>query len=227
MTNIVAKTIEVTDLGVVRGGRSVFAGLSFEVTSGQLLILKGANGSGKSSLLRTLAGLLPFQHGSLTMNDHDMIVDPIAWTSALHFIGHADAIKPVWTLRQNLCIFAATALGQHAAPEEIEAAASMLGLSDLLDQPAQYFSKGQYHRASLARLGIGMRSVWLLDEPTVGLDSINRVRLADMINTHLSLGGIAVIATHDDLGIDAKIEKKIIPLDDYSCEITVSTEYLL
>ena len=208
--------ITASNLGAIRGGRSVFSGLGFELSAGCIMLLKGTNGSGKSTLLRLLAGLLPASAGSLHIGGISPAEDPAASQASLHYIGHADALKPVWTLRQNLDFFARTVLGLLPEDSLIEKAAASMDLLALLDQPVRYFSAGQRHRSSLARLGLGNRSLWLLDEPTVGLDAANRALLATMIERHLATGGAVIAATHDALDLAAGTPVQTLLIDDFT-----------
>ena len=202
MKNPSETLVNAQQLTARRGGRTVYVGLGLEVEPGELVVLKGANGSGKSTLLRQLAGLLPITEGRIELAGICTREDPVTARSTLHYIGHADGLKPALTLRENLSLYVTTVLGESVDEDAIDAAAAAFDLSQLLDQPAQLFSAGQRHRSSLARLPLGARKIWLLDEPTVGLDAKNRERLASLVREHLDTGGAAIIATHDPLGVD-------------------------
>jgi heme exporter protein A len=183
----------------VRGGRQVFAGLSFVLAPGDVLVLRGANGSGKSSLLRLLAGFLPPAAGQIAWDDTAIALDPAAHRARLHYVGHADALKGLLTARENLA-FAAALSGASASA----AAAGLDGfdLMTLADLPARYLSAGQKRRLALARLLAVRRPLWLLDEPAVGLDAANRERLEQALAGHRDAGGIAVLATHGDVAVE-------------------------
>jgi heme exporter protein A len=183
----------------VRGGRLVFADVSFALSAGEALLLRGPNGAGKSSLLRLLAGLLEPAAGVLSWDSRPLREDP-AHRSRLHLIGHGNAIKAALTVRENLR-FAVALCGATAAG--IEHALDSFDLAALADVPSLYLSAGQRRRLALARLLAAPRPLWLLDEPEAGLDAASRERLARAIAGHRAQGGIAVIATHGDVGVAA------------------------
>lgn len=189
--------LEATDLACVRGERPVFKGVSFALAPGQAIMLKGANGSGKSSLLRILAGLLKPVAGRLAWNGVAVADDPEDYRADLCFVGHLDAVKAVFTVEENLA-FWATLGGGGADPAT---ALGRFGLSALADLPAQYLSSGQRRRVNLARIAVSPATLWLLDEPTVGLDAAANRSLLSLIDEHRRGGGMAIIATHVDLGI--------------------------
>lgn len=184
------------DISCERGGRLIFEGLSFTLEQGELLELRGANGAGKSSLLRLIAGLNQSRTGSLAL---EQAPAETSVAENCHYIGHAEANKSVLTLRQNLN-FWATFLGNGNIEKGLEA----FDLTSIADDPARLLSSGQKRRLSLARLATVERTLWLLDEPTVGLDQNSTGKLNDLLKGHLSNGGMAIVATHTDLGITAK-----------------------
>lgn len=176
---------KVTDIGCRRGDLQVLAGVRFSLSPGQALILRGPNGSGKTTLLRTLAGLTPPQAGSISAPDE-----------AIAYAGHADGLKSQLSVAENLQ-FWADIFGHPG----IDAALEFFDLRPLANRPAQDLSAGQKRRLGLARLLVTGRPIWLLDEPTVSLDAANVAVFANMIDSHLQTGGIAVLATHIDLGL--------------------------
>ena len=180
--------LEVRDLTVARGGAPVLSGVSFVVPQGQALVLRGPNGIGKTTLLRSLAGLQPALSGSVSFG---------AETSA--YASHADGIKAQLTVVENL-VFWADIYGA-TVPDTVYDA------FDLRDPQARFagtLSAGQKRRLGLARLGVIGRKVLFLDEPTVSLDGFSVKLFAKWLRgSHLAQGGIAVIATHIDLGLDA------------------------
>jgi len=188
--------LAVHDLVSARAGRPVHAPVAFDLAEGDALLLRGANGSGKSTFLRTLAGFLRPAAGSASWQDRPL-TDP-AWPAALHWISHVNALKAGLTVRENLQIGAALAGG----PADPVAAADVFDLRPLLDVPAGRLSQGQRRRAALARLVAVPRRVWLLDEPGVGLDAANRQHLARLIDRHRAGGGIVVAASHGDVTLD-------------------------
>lgn len=184
-------------LGCVRGGRAVFAGLDMTVTAGQSAFLVGPNGSGKSSLLRVLCGLLPAAAGTLSWNGAPVGDDPEAHRARLAYVGHHNAVKPVATASETLGFWVSVGGGD---PASVRPALDRLGLGPIADEPVLYLSAGQKRRLALARLLALDRPLWLLDEPTVGLDAESVDTFEAMLRDHLDRGGLAVVATH--LAID-------------------------
>jgi heme exporter protein A len=199
-----------TDLSCVRGGRRVFAGVNFAVESGNSVVLTGANGAGKSSLLRLVAGLIHPEQGSvaLTGGDGELSVGEQA-----HYVGHLDPLKPALTVMENL-VFWVRFLNGEAPPEPVSAAERGLeavGLGELGHLPAGYLSAGQRRRLSLARMLAVPRPIWLLDEPTTALDAAAQERLGAVMQAHLQGGGIMLAATHGPLGLDGAQELRLGP----------------
>jgi heme exporter protein A len=197
-----------TDLGCVRGGRRVFAGVNFTVAAGTPLLLTGANGAGKSSLLRLIAGLIHPDHGTVSLEGGN---DEFSVGEQAHYLGHLDPLKGALTVVENLT-FWVRFLNAEAAPDECEAAERSLdtvGLGDLADVPAGYLSAGQRRRLSLARMVAVPRSLWLLDEPTTALDAASQERLDKLMRTHLGDGGLIVAATHGPLGLPGAQELRL------------------
>lgn len=180
--------LTVSDVSVARGGAPVLTGVSFTVPAGEALVLRGPNGVGKTTLLRTLAGLQPAMSGTV-----DFPEDEGAYAS------HADGIKAQLTVTENLAFWADV----HGAPLP-ETVFETFDLADLRTRFAGTLSAGQKRRLGLARLGVIGRKVLFLDEPTVSLDRFSVKMFARWLrDDHLAQGGIAVIATHIDLGLDA------------------------
>ena len=180
-----------------RAGRLVFEGLSFALVSGQAAALRGPNGSGKSSLLRILAGLAPAAAGGARLDGLRLSTDGEAWREKVALAGHLDAVKPAFTVRGNLAAWAAF----HGAPAaRVDAALERFGLQRLAEDPAHWCSAGQKRRLGLARLLVAARPIWLLDEPTVSLDAGSTATFAEVVCEHCAAGGIALAATHVDLG---------------------------
>jgi heme exporter protein A len=176
---------KVTDISCRRGDLRVLAGVSFTLTKGQALILKGPNGSGKTTLLRSLAGLTPIETGKIDAPEE-----------ALVYAGHADGIKAQLTVAENLR-FWADVFGQP----DIDDALDAFALRPLASRPAGHLSAGQKRRLGLSRLLVTGRPIWLLDEPTVSLDAANVAVFAGIVESHLAKGGMAILATHIDLGL--------------------------
>ena len=176
----------------------VFGGLSFSINAGQYLSLRGRNGTGKSTLLRMIAGFIPANAGTLEITAND-----VGFTARNHIVlvGHLNGLKAAMTLRENAQLFYQTMTGHGLDPDALYSAANQFDMVHLLDQPVQYFSSGQRHRSALMRFLLIRRQIWLMDEPTVGLDSDNRAALATVMRNHVMRGGIIIAATHDPIDI--------------------------
>src|SRR5580704_15850082 len=191
------------DLACHRGGRDVFAGVSFSVASGEALAITGRNGAGKSSLLRTIVGLVRVSHGRLDLEGGD---SELTIAEQAHYLGHQDALKPSLSVAENLGFWAGF-LG--SATVDIGPSLEAVGLAELADLPAAYLSAGQRRRLSIARLLAVKRPIWLLDEPTSTLDSAAQDHLAGFMRAHLTEGGIILAATHGSLGLGATAELRL------------------
>jgi heme exporter protein A len=181
--------LAVHDLAVARGGVPVLEGVSFALGPGEALILRGPNGSGKTTLLRTVAGLQPPLAGRVE-----------AAPDAIAYAAHADGLKATLTVTENLRFWA-----RIFGTGEIVPALAAFDLEDLADRPAGALSAGQKRRLGLARLLVTGRPVWALDEPTVSLDVASVGLFAEAVRRHLGQGGAALIATHIDLGLEARV----------------------
>lgn len=195
--------LSAVDLACHRGGRDVFTGLSFTVASGEVLTVTGQNGAGKSSLLRTIVGLVRTSYGRLDLEGGD---NELTIAEQAHYLGHQDALKPSLSVAENLTFWAGF-LGSAAV--DIGPPLAATGLAELADLPAAYLSAGQRRRLSIARLLAVKRPVWLLDEPTSTLDSAAQDRLAGLMLAHIATGGLIVAATHGGIGIVATRELRL------------------
>jgi heme exporter protein A len=187
------------DLACRRGERLIFARLSFALGEGGALLLTGPNGSGKSSLIRVMAGLLPPQRGSMTWQDGLIAEDPAAHRARLHLVGHQDAVKPVLTVLETAAFWGGLRGGEAAAAQ---AALERFGLAPLAAYPCRLLSAGQRRRLALARLLASPAPLWLLDEPTTGLDQASTRALEAAIADHRAAGGMVVASTHIPLGME-------------------------
>lgn len=180
-----------------RGGRTVFNGVSFAIAAGQLMQLMGPNGSGKSSLLRLIAGLNEAAQGALSFSGggEDLTIGQQA-----HYIAHQEAVKAALTVGENLAFWR-----DFLGGGDVEAAMAAFGLARLSHYPAGLLSAGQKRRLALARLALVPRVLWLLDEPTVGLDAASQEKLASAMRVHLERGGLIIAATHVALGIEPDV----------------------
>jgi heme exporter protein A len=180
-------------LTAIRGERLVLEDLTFEVPRHGALLLSGRNGAGKSTLLRVLAGLVRLEAGRLLWDGADAFADRTEHGTRVALLGHQDALKPGLTAAENLA-FASRLSGRPVAP-----ALTSLGLEDLADMPARMLSAGQKRRLALARVSLSVAPLWLLDEPTLGLDDLAVDQLGLLLACHRDAGGMIVAATHMSL----------------------------
>src|SRR3569623_1409176 len=186
------------NLTCVRGGRTVFAGLSFAVSGGEALLITGRNGAGKSSLLRMIAGLVRVAEGRLALSGGEA---EASIAEQAHYLGHQEALKSSLSVGENLAFWIAYLGGsRQALPEALD----RVGRKPLSGLPAADLSAGQRRRLAIARLAAVQRPIWLLDEPTSALDAPSQERLAVLMRTHLDTGGIIVAATHGPIGLAAR-----------------------
>lgn len=171
------------NLAIFRGNRLVLSGISLLLRPGGILLLHGANGTGKTSLLRALAGLTPVAAGELLWDDQPALADPALHARRIGWLGHQNAVKPSLTLLEH-------------APQT---ALRLMGLERLADMPARFLSAGQTRRLAIARMAATPKPLWLLDEPTTGLDSAAIDRFLTLCQTQQTRGGMMIISTHSDL----------------------------
>ncbi|EAQ27204.1 heme ABC exporter ATP-binding protein CcmA [Roseovarius sp. 217] len=198
--------LKVSDLTIARGGIPVLEGLSFALDSGQALVLRGPNGSGKTTLLRTVAGLQPAVLGRIDVPPESLV-----------YAGHADGIKPTLSVAENLK-FWAEVFGNKDYSHAIDA----FKLAPLADRPAGALSAGQKRRLGLARLLVTGRTIWVLDEPTVSLDAEAVALFATAVRGHLAAGGLALIATHIDLGLS---EAQVLDVGGYRAKPLAENDF--
>lgn len=190
--------LELKDVAVRRGGRLLFEGLNLALAAGEACALTGANGAGKTSLLRAVAGLVRLEAGEVGFGG----VDPAEARGAeLHIVGHQDGLKPARTAKEELDFWTRWTGGSEAGAD---AAAETLGLRPLMALEVRRLSAGQRRRLALARLLAAPRRLWLLDEPLSPLDAGWRARFGEIMQAHLAGGGLILAAVHDPLPIKAK-----------------------
>ena len=181
--------LSVEDLTCVRGGLTILSGVTFRVPDGGALALRGPNGAGKTTLLRTLVGLQNARNGQVSRPPSDFA-----------YGSHSDAVKGALTVRENLTFWA-----EVYGTRDIKAALKAFGLEALVDRPAAELSAGQSRRLGLARLLLTGRPIWALDEPTVALDTASVDLFAAAVATHRAAGGLVLMATHIDLGLEVEV----------------------
>lgn len=191
--------LEARSLAAIRGERLVFRDISFELPKGGALVLVGRNGAGKSSLIRLLAGLTPPASGELFWQGENALDDPPRHAARLCFVGHMDAIKPGLTVSDNL------GLARRRTRADLLAALATVDLDGFADLPARLLSSGQRRRLALARLALGDAPLWLLDEPTTGLDAASVRLLEARFAAHRARGGMIVAATHLPLDLPGAV----------------------
>ncbi|HTZ03636.1 MAG TPA: heme ABC exporter ATP-binding protein CcmA [Xanthobacteraceae bacterium] len=196
--------LTVAELACERGGREVFAGISFAVEGGEALLVSGRNGAGKSSLLRVLAGLIRPAAGRLSLEGGD---PELSIAEQAHYLGHQDAQKGALSVAENLRFWT----GFFGRGGDTAGALAAVGLGGLAGLPAATLSAGQRRRLSIARLIAAPRPIWLLDEPTSTLDRGAQDRLAALMATHLAGGGLIVAASHGPIGLPAVKELRLDP----------------
>ena len=182
--------LSATGLSVGRGGLTLAENLTFSVSSGQCLLLRGPNGTGKTTLLATLAAMVRPLDGSVVVQAGD------TEAAMVHYCGHRNAIKQRLTVSENLAFWRAI---NGPTGADVALALATMGLGALADLDAGYLSAGQTRRLALARLLVSLRPVWLLDEPTAALDSAGHHLVSTLIERHLDMGGLAIAATHDPI----------------------------
>ncbi|MBV2142266.1 heme ABC exporter ATP-binding protein CcmA [Falsochrobactrum sp. TDYN1] len=200
--------LEAENLAGERGGERVFSPLSFDLFSGEAMVVTGPNGSGKSTLLRIICGLLQPETGRVELTEDG---ENVPVREACHYLGHQNAMKPALSVRENL-LFWQKFNGAEAL--EIDEALEAVDLPGVEHLPFGYLSTGQKRRVSIAKILISHRPLWIVDEPTAGLDKASETRFAGLMRDHMREGGMIVAATHIPLGLD-----NIKTLDMAACSI--------
>ena len=185
-------SLELSDVGLHRGGRGLFAGLSFTLRGGQLALLMGPNGSGKTSLLRAIAGFSPAGQGRIAFNGGAASGEATDERPGIAYLGHLDGLKKDLSVEENILFISKLHGSSHAVDEMI----AELGLAQVARRSVRQLSAGQKRRAALAHLSSSSARLWLLDEPLTNLDRPGRELLGRWLDRHLGRGGIAIVATH-------------------------------
>lgn len=188
--------ISVHDLACRRGGRTLFSGLAWCAGAGTVVTVRGANGAGKTSLLRLLAGFGLPEHGEVRWAGRPIRDDRAAFHRSVAWVGHADGVKADLSPRENLAFHRAL----HPAPAaSVDAALDAFGLTRAADDPCRTLSAGQRRRTALARLLLGTSALWILDEPMAALDADGQRSVAALLARHVDDGGIAVVTSHQPI----------------------------
>ena len=195
--------LEVADLACRPGGREVFERLSFAVGPGELLALVGRNGSGKTTLLRALALLVRPESGSIHWQGADVRAEPEAWRGRLAWLGHLEGLKGDLTVAENL-LAAERLRAAPPAEDRLDSALVAFDLPSLAARPVRTLSAGQRRRTALARVVLAQAPLWLLDEPLNALDAPAQSAFRAALQKHLAAGGLAIAATHADLGVSGR-----------------------
>jgi len=195
--------VQAQDLSFERSGRIIFSSVNLYLKEGQIIFIKGKNGSGKTSLLRCLAGFTPITSGKILWYDNEVLPAFYSEEPLVAWLGHLDAIKGSLTVKDNLLFFAKI---WSVELNTLNKCIKKLSFEKFMNFPASWLSAGEKRRLSLLRLSFCPAKVWILDEPSTFLDSDNREILIDIMNAHLKNKGAIVCATHDNLKISNAIE---------------------
>ena len=193
-----------SDLTLFRGDRCLFRGIGFEVESGELLVLEGSNGSGKTSLMKAIVGMLELECGILKWNDRPVTEQRQEFHGSLVWLAHRVGLKADLTLVENLRFESAL---RPQASDDMEPVLERLGLTRLKPLPLRSLSAGQQRRVALARILLADVPLWLMDEPFTNLDRAGRGLVLRLVNDHLETGGMCIMAAHQDIEIDAPMKK--------------------
>jgi len=190
-------SIKAEHLHLWRGEHHVLAGVNLAVNAGEMLQVTGANGSGKTSLLRTLCGLVHPEEGRVLWGDQNVQKDLPAFHSKLVYLGHEPPLKADLTARENLRYWVGVRRTLMAA--DVDGALERVGAGAWADQPVRTLSAGQKRRVAIAAVMLSAAPLWLLDEPTTNLDAAGQRLVGSLIDEHLQAGGLAIAAVHQEL----------------------------
>lgn len=196
--------LSATNLTLIRGERCLFQGLDFALNPGELLLLKGQNGSGKTSLLRAIAGMLSLESGEIFWNEAPVLQQRQEFHGALVWLAHKTGLKGDLTLVENLRFEASL---RPQSDNDLAVVCERVGISRLKRLPLRSLSAGQQRRVALARLVLADVPLWLLDEPFTSLDRDGRHLVTQLVEEHLASGGMCVMAAHQDVEINATVHR--------------------
>lgn len=199
--------LSAADLVLFRGERCLFKGLSFALDPGELLLLEGQNGSGKTSLMRAIAGLLEFESGSLTWDGKAVRQQRQAFHNEIVWLAHRTGLKSDLTLVENLGFESRL---RHPSVADFDVVLDRLGIRRLRQLPVRSLSAGQQRRVALARMLLSRASLWLMDEPVTNLDRDGRKLVMTLVSEHLASGGMCIMAAHQDIEIDGTIRRVLL-----------------
>jgi heme exporter protein A len=204
---VLTAKLSATDLTLVRGERCLFTGLGFALEAGELLLLEGQNGSGKTSLLRAMVGMLELETGEILWNGEPIRHTRQAYFGSLVWMGHRVGLKADLTLVENLQFEAAL---RPVANTDFNAVLERLGIDRLKKLAIRSLSAGQQRRVALARVLLSDATLWLMDEPFTNLDRDGRQLVTDIVAQHVAAGGMCVMAAHQDVVIDAPTQRLVL-----------------
>jgi heme exporter protein A len=196
--------LSANDLTLIRGESCLFQGLGFALNPGELLLLEGQNGSGKTSLMRAIAGMLSLESGEILWNDIPVNEQRQAFHGALVWLAHRTGLKGDLTLIENLQFEASL---RPQASVDFAAVCSRLGIARLKSLPLRSLSAGQQRRVALGRMMLADVPLWLMDEPFTNLDREGRALVMQLTEEHLANGGMCVMAAHQDIEINATVTR--------------------
>tara|TARA_B100000029_G_scaffold316368_1_gene308773 strand:- start:14521 stop:15126 length:606 start_codon:yes stop_codon:yes gene_type:complete len=193
---------EIKNISCIRGNKLLFKNINFKLNNKDLLVIKGSNGSGKTSLLKVLSGLIKPLSGNIIIKEKNINKIKDEYFKYIEYIGHENAIKSSLTVKENLDFY--LKIKKNLSKKNLDKAIKIFDLKKILDIRAEHLSSGEKRRVSLSKLILSNNKIWFLDEPTTGLDKKNFSNFLKILKKHLNSNGLAIIATHDDIKIKNK-----------------------